>query len=332
MPDKKTAFYKINQNNQLCIKPPHTNYIPLEGRFKIDGGNNLVYQVQKPSHWRRKYNIPEKIVLQGNWKLDSNHDLNLVLNKGERVRKKTLKLQGKVLDAGSDFLIFAVKSRQDEKITAISSLRLKGIWKADRFNRLIFEVKKKKSPDTLIFKNAWILNKSKQIIYNYERLATKQAHFLIFKGYWQISDRKKLSYILEGSKGSYLDFKVNLETPNLYPKKGAIKYRIGIGLKKRRKERLVTFEGKWKFSKKGALIFEMDTGAGGIRRFYFSYILKLIRANSITFTIFNNARKSLGMSLTFKRGDLDKNNFERFLRFKKKGRASVFELGAKVRF
>ena len=333
MTEQRNLSYKVDKNNQLYIKSPQdSRYVPLKGRFKVDDNNNLVYQVEEPPVWRRKYGVGNKIVLEGSWKLDSNHDLIFVLREEEKLKRKSLKLRGKILDAGNDFLIFEITSKPAENVTTISALKLRGIWKADKFNRLTFEVRRNQSPDTLIFRSTWELNESKQIIYNYEKLVTKEAHSLTFKGYWQISDKKRLSYILEGGKGGCLNFNVNLETPNLYPKKGAIKYRIGIGLKKVRKERLITFEGSWKFGRKQGLIFESDLGSGGMRRIYFSYSLKLTPDDRFILTLFNNERQSLGISLTLKRGDLESRDFEYFLRLRKESRGHVFELGAKVRF
>ena len=108
------------------------------------------------------------------------------------------------------------------------------------------------------------------------------------------------------------NFNANLETPNLYPARGKIKYRVGVGLKKKRENRFIVFNGSWKFSRSWGLIFEADYGEGRVSRFYFSSVLNLITRDKIIFSIYNRDRRPLGMSITFKAKDLKRDDFEYF--------------------
>lgn len=331
---KRTKFLpRISKNNQLLVKLPQKNKTKLlRGQFKIDDKNRLIYLINEPSGWHRKYKISNKIIFEGKWELTSDHDLVLNLKKEEGYRKRSLRLRGVILDLGKEFLLFQIKSKTSGEITRISHLKLKGVFSSDRFNRIIFEVGKKEKPDILIFRNTWQLNRSKQIIYNYEKLETKTKHTLTFKGYWQIKDKNRLTYLLEGSNESGFDFHVNLETPNLYPATGKIKYRIGIGLKKRREEKLIVLVGRWKFSRKWGLAFEIDYGDGRLKRIYFSSVLTLTQKDKLIFSLYNRDRKPLEMSITFKRNQLAKKDYEYFLRLKKERKISTLELGGKIRF
>lgn len=153
----------MSNDNQLLIKLlGESKYKPVKGEFKIDYRNRLIYQVKESEEWRRRYDIPGKIVFEGEWSLDSNYDLILKLEKKEW-RRKSLTLKGAILDADKDFLSFKIKSRPSEGITRVTYLRLRGVWHSDRFNRITFEVRKRERPDVLIFRNAWQLAKNKEI-------------------------------------------------------------------------------------------------------------------------------------------------------------------------
>ena len=110
-------------------------------------------------------------------------------------------------------------------------LKLKGTWHANDYNELCFEVSLRKGPpETYTFKGSWKLNNNQQIEYTSEDGRDR----LTFKGYWDISSANRLAYILEGSSTSRFEFKVQLESPILYPKKGEIRYRIGAGIRQSR--------------------------------------------------------------------------------------------------
>lgn len=325
---EKDISYRIDGSNQLQVKIPGVKkYQPLRGEFATDDKNRLVYLVREPSSWRRKYNIPNRIVLQGRWRLDSEHNLVLELEKVEK-KKRSLKLKGTILAVGDEWLMFRIKSKPEEKVKRISYLKLRGSWRSDRFNRIIFEVEKKEVPQRLVFRNAWTLNENNQIVYTYKKRRENLLHSLLFRGSWQISEKNTLSYILKKERSQF-DFRAYLQTPTLYPAKGKIKYRIGIGLKKRRKQRVIIFSGEWKFSRKLGVFFELERGGGKREKLYFSSRLNLTARDRLIFALSSRRGRPLGMKVAFRRSELRGEDWEYFLRLRKRFKDTRVELGAR---
>ncbi|MDP8216183.1 MAG: hypothetical protein P9L98_02530 [Candidatus Kaelpia imicola] len=328
---KERPLYKIDKDNNLAFKyPKDKSYRSIKGRFSADSSNRLVYEIDKEGNWSIIESLGRRIILEGEWKLNKDHDLVFYLRKERDRRRKSLKLRGKILKLDSESFLFEIKSKPDYKVTRVSYLKLRGVIGRDRFNRLLFQVTKKDSPDELIFRNSWLLNRSKEIIYNYSKLGLKVEQSLILRGYWDIRSDRKISYILEKSD-SYVSFLANLESKSLYPKRGVIKYRVGVGFKDNREENLISFKGNWKLGKNKALIFEVDQGKGGIRRYYFSYTVKVSNRDRIILTVFNNSLEPLGINLSFRGGELDRDSFEYFLKVAAKDRERKVEIGFKRR-
>lgn len=328
-----TPLFGVNKNNQLLVKLPEEKRPELlPGKFETDENNRLIYHLSQPQFWKRKYNIPNKIIFEGKWSLDSDHNLVLKLQKKKKLGRKNFILRGKILEVGKDFLLFQIRSREEKGITRIFHIRLKGIWSSDRFNRIRFEIQKRHKPDVLIFRNAWQLNKSKQIIYNYKKLVTKTEHTLIFKGFWEIYGRRKLSYLLEKSNQSRFNFGVNLETPNLYSAKNKLKYSVWIGFKKFRTKRIVVFSGRWKFSKKLGVVFEMDYGRRQLRRIEFLAKIKLAHKNELLLSLYSSDRKPSEINITFRRDQLKKKDYDYFLQLKKERKKFIIGVGGKIYF
>ncbi|MBM3243513.1 MAG: hypothetical protein FJZ12_01585, partial [Candidatus Omnitrophica bacterium] len=114
-------------------------------------------------------------------------------------------------------------------------LKLKGSWRANEYNELVFEAAGRKGKSCewkenakkYTFKGGWKLNNNQQIEYT----TGSGRDTLTFKGHWQILSAKKLVYVLEGSSKSRFEFKAHLESASMRPKKGEIRYRIGIGVR-----------------------------------------------------------------------------------------------------
>jgi len=74
--------YSINNDNQLLITPPKSKtLLKPQGEFKINQNNQLEYWLNEPDGWRSIYRLPKKIVFEGKWGLNNNHDLELKLGK-----------------------------------------------------------------------------------------------------------------------------------------------------------------------------------------------------------------------------------------------------------
>lgn len=337
MNNKKSSFSLVNPQNQLTLKAPRQKPKILRGKFSVSPSNTLIYQITDSSKWYRKYNIPDRVEFEGKWQLDKNHDLVLNIKKKEGTKEGSLVLRGDIINQEGDYFVFKIKSKVSSRLTHFSYLKLKGVWKADKFNRITFEVTKKGQPDILTFKGIWDVNKYQKIIYSYkkESLKTKRktSHTVVFEGFWQIAKRNHLVYILLVASDSRFDFKVHLQSPTLYPAKGIIKYRLGIGIKKERRERLLSLYGEWKFSRKCGLSFVMSYGKGEIRRIDFGAYVHLGKKDKLIFSITDKHKEPLGLAIEFSHKWLVKKHAQTFLRLKRiLEKETVLEAGVRIPF
>lgn len=332
--------YSINNNNQLIIK--HANKrrpLIANGEFSIDKYNQLIYWLNEPSLWKRQYNLPHKVSFKGNWNLNPNYDLELILNKTkEQFLGDRLVLKGEIISTDTDALSFEIKSLDRLGLSHIQLLKLNGFWGVDAYNRLGFIIKKKTQDDIITLEGIWQINKNQQIIYNYEKtdLKTKSKilHTFSFEGFWQMNNSNRLTYILKRSLNSRFDFRVQIESPNLYPKDGLIKYRLGIGLRKDNSSqiKIISLFGNWKFNRKLGLIFQMDYGKDKIQVMEFGTNIHLNKKDEIIFSLTNKRQEPLGINITFRHRFLKKNFAETFLRLKKLERESAIETGVRIPF
>ncbi|MCX5668594.1 MAG: hypothetical protein NTX89_00510 [Candidatus Omnitrophica bacterium] len=200
-------------------------------------------------------------------------------------------------------------------------LKLKGTWHANDYNELCFEVSCRKGPpETYTFKGSWKLNSNQQIEYTSEDGRDK----LTFKGYWNISSANCLVYIFDGSSTSRFEFKVQLESPTFYPKKGEIRYRIGVGLRQSRLSapgQILILYGEWKFGRNLGLTFQMDYGQGKVRAIEFG-------ATALK----NEFGEPLGITLTMTHKFLEHFDAEVFLRLKSRQKEQSIEAGITIPF
>lgn len=334
--------YSLNNKNQLFIKTQkHKAPIPVRGAFSLDKENRLIYWLNEPVSWRRKYNLPSKVSFTGNWRLNPNYDLELNLDEtGSQYRQERLIFKGEIISSDRDALIFEIISQDNHGLDQIRLLKFSGSWQADEFNRIIFLIKKKTAPDVITFEGAWRINKNQQITYIYEKTdlkrKTRLSHAMTFEGFWEITNRERLTYILSRSSGSYFDFRVQIESPNLHPGEGLIKYRIGIGLRKDKpsQTRLIYLYGTWKFSHKAGLVFQMDYGKSRFRDIEFGTNFYLHKKDEIIFLLANKKNEPLGLSISFTHRFLKENDAETFLRLKDilHRKEAVIEAGVRIPF
>lgn len=328
--------YFLDKFNRLSIKRKDKRFSP-EGYFSIDNENRLVYWLNEPVSWRKQYQLPNKIIFSGLWKINSNYDLELELEqKGQGFQKERLTLKGQILSCEKDQIVFEIQSIKNDGLDSFHLLKLSGRWQADEYNRLSFLVTKKNSTNTLTLQGSWQLNDNQQITYVYEktdlRTKSKVLHTLTFSGYWQITSAERLTYILSTGANSRFDFKVQLESPNIHPKEGSIKYRLGVGIRqpKREKAKIVTLYGAWKFSRNAGLIFEMNHRDGKMYRLEFGAQVNFNRNNQVTFTLTTKNKEPLGLSLTFSHKFLKELDGELFLRLKRYREESGLEVGVSI--
>jgi hypothetical protein len=326
--------YAVDGSNRLVIKLEGKR-LAAGGRFEVGKGNRLTYWLNEPVTWRQKYNLPDKVTFEGNWRLNTNHDLELHLG---RIGGDYLTLKGEIISTDRDSLVFEIKSLDRQGLLHAQLIKLSGAWCADKYNRISFLVEKKTFPDTLTLQGDWQINKNQQIVYTYEKIELKTrirtSHAFIFEGFWQITDKDRLTYILARSSDSRFDFRVQLESPNLYPREGVIKYRIGIGLKEKEvsHQKIISLYGAWKFSRKAGLAFQMEYGNAKIQDIEFRTEINLSKKDEIVFALTDKRNKPLGISVTFTHRFLKKLDAETFVRLKKVREESGIEAGVRIPF
>lgn len=210
-------------------------------------------------------------------------------------------------------------------------LKLKGTWRANAYNELCFEVTCCKGPpETYTFKGSWKLNNNQQIEYT----SKDGRDTLTFKGYWNISAANRLVYLFEASSTSRFEFKVQLESPTFYPKKGEIRYRIGVGLRQSRLTapgQLLILYGAWKFGRNLGLTFQMDYGQGKLKVIEFGATITFGR-NKVIFALKNKLGDLLGITLTMSHKFLEHFDAEVFLRLKSRQKEQTIEAGIAIPF
>ncbi|PIQ86096.1 MAG: hypothetical protein COV73_05085 [Candidatus Omnitrophica bacterium CG11_big_fil_rev_8_21_14_0_20_43_6] len=232
----------------------------------------------------------------------------------------------------SDALVIeTIQTESKTRRQHLRILRFKGTWHANQQNELCFEVASRKGPpQTYTFKGTWKINNNQQIKYT----LAGGHNTLLFKGHWQITSQNRLTYLLEGSSTSRFEFKVQLESPTLFPKKGQIRYRLGTGIRRSRLAKgapIVTLYGEWKFGRNLGLIFEMDYGQGRVRAMEFGAKVTFER-NNLIFTLKNELGQPLGITLTMTHKFLKSFDAEAFIRLTSRQQEQGAEAGITLPF
>ena len=339
--------FAANPDNQLLLKAPRAKApIPVNGRFAIKD-NQLIYYINEPACWRREYDLPTKISFTGRWKLNSNYDLELILTESKtQYAGDRLIINAEIISVENNCLVFEAITRklsprgQDEPdLYSFQLLKLLGTWQANEYNQLTFAVKKDVNPDILTLQGAWEINQNQKITYTCQRLDTRTrsriSNTLEFEGFWEIGGSDRLRYILSASTGSCFDFRMQLESKNLYPSRGVIKYRIGIGVgtRNRPREKIISLFGTWKFSRALGLLFEMDYGEDRFRALNFGAEAALRLKDKFTFRLEDRRNQPLGLNVTFTHKFLKRHDAKAFIRLEKLlGKEARAEVGVRVPF
>jgi len=331
--------YSLDGSNRLLVcGAGMTSPVCTQGDLAVDADNSFVYYLNMPEPWLSKYDLEKKIIFQGSWRLNKDHDLELVLQESDSQAKgDVLCLKGEIISAQANALVFQIRSRDAQGHDHIRLLRLGGSWQADAQNRIVFNVVKDAEPDLLTFEGAWQINGNQEIAYTYQKAglerSDKNYHTLLFSGFWQITAKDRLSYFLSEGGGSRLDFRVQWESPNIHPKKGLIKYRLGTGLKQdKRGSRIISLFGVWKFSRTAGLIFQMQYSKGRFGSMQFGVEVNLKKNDRVSVQLRDEAGRDLGITLAFTRRFLKKLDAEFFLRLKKEQGEKGVDAGIRIPF
>ena len=241
-------------------------------------------------------------------------------------------IRKRFIAAESDSLVIeTIQTESKTNRQRLRILKLKGTWRANDYNELCFEVTLRKGPpETYTFKGSWKLNNNQQIEY----ISGDGRDKLTFKGYWNISSANRLVYLLEGSLTSRFEFKVQLESSTFYPKKGEIRYRIGVGIRQSRLTapgQVLILYGEWKFGRNLGLTFQMDYGQGKVRSREFGAKVTFGR-NKVIFTLKNEFGDPLGATITMTHKFLEHLDTEAFIRLKSRQNEQAIEAGITIPF
>jgi len=318
--------YEVDPHNKLVVKKTGSKTgvskfrRVIEGKFKIGKGNRLIYHIKAPSGGiAKELDLPHQIKFKGNWTLTRGHDLRLTLNKWRRQTfGDELTLKGDIIKVNARSLLFAVTQRTKENIASTYILRLEGWWLADKNNRLAFRAKKESGrSDLLVLDGVWLVNKKHRVAYSYESWAGRagrrvKRHTLTFDGFWNLTEKEILTYLLDFKGKSVFDFRVGKGIA----RRSMIGFEVGIGISRRKKplKKDIILYGKWKVKKGIGLIFEIKYGRGRVSAIKFGAEAKLLGKSRVKFNLRNEAGRGLGITLTLSKRML-KGDGESFIRF-----------------
>jgi hypothetical protein len=271
----------------------------LDGQFKISEHNLLTYHVKAP--FPEDIKAPHQVKLRGTWSLTDDHQLRLTLDQWtRRTFGDQLTLQGEILDVKKNSLLFAVQTKTKDDLPSTYLIELAGVWQADEQNRITFRVDKENgSFDSLTFDGSWQIDDNYQITYSYskEQLVrkVKEIHALTFRGYWDIQNKARLSFVLDADSGSRFDFNTTLAIF----KDNYIKYELGVGLSfdKQPVKQTITFFGKWQIRKNIGLVFKIEQEGREIQAIVFGAQAKLTDIGTVSFSLRNSLDENIGVEL-----------------------------------
>ncbi|MCM8790339.1 MAG: hypothetical protein NC938_01370 [Candidatus Omnitrophica bacterium] len=331
--------YEIDPFNRLVVTSERVVGLPrqrvvLDGAFKTDKSNNLIYHIKSPLS--KNGALPHQLKLKGRWSLTKEHNLLFTLDKFRRsARTDSLEIAGDIIDVRDNSILFSVTTRQSDNKQITYVIALSGRWQADANNRLVFKMEREKGAhDILALEAGWEINRDNEIVYRYEKAAlitkTKNSHSLIFKGRWRISGRSFLSYALEGNSGSVFNFRGSLGACG----SDYIKYEVGIRLSSQPHplKRVITLYGAWNIAKGTGLFFEVETADGSAYPITIAAQAKLTPKDTILFKLKDPLnRKDLGLQIDLSHALLEGDGAAFFRMLKTKEESAVF-VGAGFRW
>ena len=271
---------------------------------------------------------------KGRWELTPNHELRYrSLDKDEEI-----KFKGSLIAAEPDALVISVTGRQTDQKVVTRIVKLAGTWRLDPQNRIVFEVEKENGKnDVLTFTGAWRTGKSPELVYSYRQteLVTKRktrrkvVRDLVFRGWWDISERDRLTYWLGADSNSAFRFRGAFQTRSILAKQNQIRYQAGAELAGRHKTRTLLLFGKWKVSHELDLSFEMKYADGRRRSILFQGEYAPSRDERIIVGLRSERGEPLGVELVLTKEFL---GGEAFLRLARSIEESRLEAGVRLQW
>ncbi len=325
----------IDKNNRLVITDTFGKKYYRENRTGEVSASS--YEVAVTEKSGKKY--LKKIVLDGSWELTDRYDLAFKVSGSENdYTGKTIVLYGRIEDPKASSLIFRVHGTN-----AISGIRskvveLKGYWRADGYNIICFNVSKTSGRDDAIkFQGSWGINRYNEISYTYSKISlkTKEKENIEFrfKGYWVFA-RRRITYMVEGSTGSYFSFSGILQPFSEISAPGAIRYEVGIRYEEKkvfkRRENVVAVSGSWKLNKDFSVAFEV--AYSGMRKMKYLFRAEKFFSNGkdLKVSLIGAEGEPLGVELEFRK-EFNKDS-DLFFSLGRFARESRIMGGVRIRF
>jgi len=276
--------------------------------------------------------LDEGKIVKGSWELSDKHE---VYYKGEG-KGEEFKLKASILGAEPDALLLSVTERQSDQKIVTSIYKLTGTWKANPKNQLVFEVERESGRrDALTFKGTWKVGKAHEIIYTYEETIFKtkkrEAREIIFNGYWDISQKQRLTYFLSKDSESAFRFRGAFQTQSILAKEGEIRYQVGVGAAGKSRLLTISLFGKWKISRTLELSFEIEYKDGKKKAIIFGGEYAFDKAHRIQIELKNEEGKPIGLALVLTKDFLGSDG-QAFIRAQKTFDESRIEAGVKLKW
>ena len=268
----------------------------------------------------------------GKWKINDRHEIQY-WTEGE---KSAASFKATILDVTPVALVLRYTQKDEEGNPVTGIHELAGTWRVDPKNRITFIVEKETGKsDVLTFRNVWTVNENHEIEYSYEETALKRREKilrkLVFRGFWDIGERSRITYWLGKDSDSYFRFRGAFQTKSILAKNEEIRYQVGVEVGKRLKTQTITLFGKWKYSHKYGLSFEVDYGDGRKQAIRFGAEYSPNSRDHIELNLINSEGKPLGTELVLTR-DFLKRGGEAFARLLKNAEEFKVEAGATWRW
>ena len=269
--------------------------------------------------------------VKGEWRLDDRHRLNYKSeDEGEE-----FELETSFVAAEPEALVFSITEKQENGKTVTGLAKLQGAWRANDQNQIEFEVTRQSGKnDVLTFTGRWKVGANHEIIYSYRTrpLKTRNSKLqaLVFKGWWDITEKNRLTYLLEGESDSAFRFRGTFQTPSILAKKGELHYQLGVEAEgKQEKFQTITLFGKWKLSNALELSFEIEYPQGERREIRFGAEYALTRDFTVAAKLMNKEGDPLGVEVILTREFLE-GHAQAFVRLKKSLAESAVEAGITI--
>jgi hypothetical protein len=271
-------------------------------------------------------------VVKGHWEIGPGHEVRYrAEGKDEEIR-----LKAPILAAEPGALVIAFTEKQSDQKSVTRAAKLTGTWHLNAKNRVVFEVERRTGrPDAVSFRGAWRVGGSNEFIYSYEEISLKTKkkikRELVFSGFWELSDRDRLTYRLAADSDSAFRIRGAFQTRSLLAKKGEVRYQAGVEMNGRNKIQTIILFGKWKLSRDLELLFEMETAGGRKHAIVFGGEFALGRSGRITARLKGREGKPLGVELELTREFLKKDGLA-FLRLMRSLEEARVEAGVRFKW